>query len=306
MKRNRWIALGAMIILVAGAGPAGSTPTAPADTDKLDGLRVTSASATEMRASFGHSTTSVELSSRTAKAGSTSSTVHVNGKTVTARRNLVSGQASWSGSGAALTPAERAGLLSLSAKVSKEWAAPAKAARRALPDHTDLLLRLVMLVADAPSGVALGTYQADRPALSQETPKNFLKREKQSVTCVESALTATSDNSAARQRAVAACQQSDEEGIFYMACVRANRPLNHDSAGHCFIQESINSGPGSAECMGECGPGCNGIDTFTYDCGDHDRCGRVHGGSLNPWDSECGDEYFEADDDTLWAPINRC
>lgn len=53
--------------------------------------------------------------------------------------------------------------------------------------------------------------------------------------------------------------------------------------------------------MGECGPGCNGLNIYTYDCGDHDRCGRVHGGSTNPWDSECGDEYFEADDDFIWG-----
>ena len=190
-------------------------------------------------------------------------------------------------------------MLSLSAKVSKEWAAPAKAAKRDLPTHTDLLLRLVMLAAEAPVGVSLGTYRADRPAMKRETPKRFLKAEKDSATCVSSALERTADKSAERQRALAACQRSDEEGIFYMLCVRANRPLNHDAASHCFIEESINSGPGSSQCMGECGPGCNGIDTFTCDCGDHDRCGRVHGGSLNPWDSECGDEYIEADDDTL-------
>lgn len=53
-------------------------------------------------------------------------------------------------------------------------------------------------------------------------------------------------------------------------------------------------------------PGNNGIDTATQDCGDHDQCGRIHGGSANPWDAECGDEYFEADDDFLLAPVNRC
>ena len=56
--------------------------------------------------------------------------------------------------------------------------------------------------------------------------------------------------------------------------------------------------------MGECGSGCDGLNIFTYDCGDHDRCGRVHGGSANPWDAECGDEYWEADDDFLWGYPN--
>lgn len=305
MKTNRLIVLGALVILVAGAGPARSDPTPP-DSSRADGLRVTRASATELRATFGHSTTAITLTSRSPEVGVARSSVEVNGKTMTATRDLTAGTASWSGGDRALTPAEHAGLLALAAKVSKEWAAPAKAARRALPTHTDLLLRLVMLAAEAPPGVELGSQQADRPAMTLESPTTFTAREKQSATCVESALERTADSSAERQRALAACQQSDEEGIFYMACVRANRPLNHDAGSHCFLQESINSGPGSSECLGECGPGCNGIDTYTYDCGDHDRCGRVHGGSLNPWDSECGDEYFEADDDTLWAPINRC
>ena len=305
MKAKRLIALGALFVLIVGTSPAGAEPT-PSDPSRADGLRVTTATAMELRATFGHSTTAISVTSRSSSVGVARSQIKVNGKTLSATRDLAAGTARWSGADSALTPAEHAGLLSLAAKVSKEWASPAKAAGRTLPTHTDLLLRLVMLSAEAPAGVKLGSHQADRPTMTMESPNSFAKAEKTSETCLESALKRTADLSAERQQAVAACQQSDEEGIFYMACVRANRPLNHDAGGHCFLQESINSGPGSSECMGECGPGCNGIDTFTYDCGDHDRCGRVHGGSLNPWDSECGDEYFEADDDTLWAPINRC
>lgn len=306
MKKNWLIALGVLLLLVVPAGPARSEPSGSPDSARADGLRVTAATPTELRATFGHSTTAISLTSQSSKIGVAKSSLRVNGKTLSATRDLGAGTASWSGNGAALTPAEHAGLLALAAKVSTEWAAPAKAAKRALPAHTDLMLRLVMLTAEAPPGVELGSHQADRPAMTKESPTDFAKAEQQSATCVESALERTADQSVERQRALAACQQSDEEGIFYMACVRANRPLNHDAGGHCFLQESINSGPGSSGCLGECGPGCNGIDTFTYDCGDHDRCGRVHGGSLNPWDSECGDEYWEADDDTLWAPINRC
>ncbi len=32
------------------------------------------------------------------------------------------------------------------------------------------------------------------------------------------------------------------------------------------------------------------------DCAEHDRCCRVHGGCLNPFDTECGDEFQEAAD----------
>lgn len=307
MRTKRLVAIGALMILVVGAGPARSEPSSsPSEGSRADGLRVSQASATKLRATYGHSTTAITLTSSSSRTGSARSQIDVNGKTITATRDLVSGTARWAGGGSALTPAEHAGLQSLAAKVSTEWAAPAKAANRALPTHTDLMLRLVMLAAEAPPGVKLVSYRANRPAMTMETATDFTRTERQSSTCIESALERTADKSAERQQALAACQRSDEEGIFYMACVRANRPLNHDAGSHCFLEESINSGPGSSDCMGECGPGCNGIDTFTYDCGDHDRCGRVHGGSLNPWDSECGDEYFEADDDTLWAPINRC
>ena len=33
---------------------------------------------------------------------------------------------------------------------------------------------------------------------------------------------------------------------------------------------------------------------------------QEHGGAFNPWDPECGDEYFDADDDFLWAHPFKC
>jgi hypothetical protein len=39
---------------------------------------------------------------------------------------------------------------------------------------------------------------------------------------------------------------------------------------------------------------------------DHDQCGREHGGSTDPNDGSCGDEYWEADDDFLWSRNDLC
>lgn len=58
-------------------------------------------------------------------------------------------------------------------------------------------------------------------------------------------------------------------------------------------------GESQANCSGRCGAGCNHWfdDDYTWDCFDHDRCVDHYGGS-SMWDnSNCGDEFWEADDD---------
>jgi hypothetical protein len=102
-------------------------------------------------------------------------------------------------------------------------------------------------------------------------------------------------------------QGGDEDGVWYIGCNRSSTAV-HDSGGHCKVWESVYGGPASSSCHGKCGPGCTwGLSWgYTYDCHDHDRCGRSHGGSANPWDSECGDEYWEADDDYAWSRSGYC
>jgi hypothetical protein len=109
-------------------------------------------------------------------------------------------------------------------------------------------------------------------------------------TCSPDVVSPTAPGSGERAAALAACQESNEDGIWYWSCATTARWIVHDANSHCVLWESLTSGPRSSGCLGECGPDCNGLNIYTYDCGDHDRCGRVHGGSLNPWDSECGDE----------------
>lgn len=296
--------IGTVLLLALSTSPAMSNPAAAKPS--TGGLRVLQQDDRRVSATFERSATAMKVAAERTALGKATATIHVNGKAITARRNLVAGTASWTGAGQALTPAEHDGLLALSAQVHQKWVLSARSTRKDLPDHADLMIRLVMLAAEAPAGVTLRSQPTNRPVMKKETAERVAMADPAQASCTDRSLASTKDDTAERQQALAACQSSNEDGILYMSCSRANRAIFHDAAGHCLLYESVSSGPGSAGCLGECGPDCNGIDTYTYDCGDHDRCGRVHGGSLNPWDSECGDEYFEADDDFLWAPVNRC
>lgn len=109
----------------------------------------------------------------------------------------------------------------------------------------------------------------------------------------------------AERLASAPCQRADDDGIAYYDCGTYRRSLYHDANKQALLPERERLYRSrSAGCHGGCGTSCattNGYMTFSYDCGEHDPCGRVHGGSTNPWDGECGDEYWDADDDFLWG-----
>ncbi|TCI91315.1 hypothetical protein [Tenacibaculum sp. M341] len=100
--------------------------------------------------------------------------------------------------------------------------------------------------------------------------------------------------------------KSRDEGI---TCIRKNTYVTaeyDDDSGN--VRESILVN--GSDCIGRCGSGCGSFfslaSAWTKDCLDHDRCGRVNGGSTNPFDSECGDEYAEAADDYLFGVIRGC
>ncbi len=100
--------------------------------------------------------------------------------------------------------------------------------------------------------------------------------------------------------------KSADEGI---TCIIKNTYVTaeyDDDSGN--VSESILVN--GSDCIGRCGSGCGSWfswrSAWTKDCLDHDRCGRVNGGSTNPFDSECGDEYNEAADDYLFGVIRGC
>jgi hypothetical protein len=264
-----------------------------------DDLRVTESSQTHLVAEFGHSATKITMTSELT-ADSSKANVTVDGKEFFVERDSEAGTATWDGGGATLTPDDRAALDQLSETLDVQWFTPADVARIGLAEHKELLARLVMLLAEAPVGVAIDAQSVDRPAEYSEPAV----REPSGKIAQSEELCAAPASSTAM---LLGCQVDDDDGILYMDCTTTTtRLLYHDAESHCFLSEFVTSGPGSSGCLGECGPGCNGIDTYTYDCGEHDRCGRVHGGSNNPWDGNCGDEFWDADDDVLWAEINRC
>ncbi len=97
------------------------------------------------------------------------------------------------------------------------------------------------------------------------------------------------------------------EGI---TCIRKNTYVTavyDDAGGKEYRDRKLVNGN---RCLGRCGSGCPGIFTlasaWTKDCLDHDQCGRVLGGSTNPFDSNCGDEYAQAADDYLFGVIRGC
>ena len=100
--------------------------------------------------------------------------------------------------------------------------------------------------------------------------------------------------------------KSSDEGI---TCIKKNTYVTaeyDDDSGN--VSESILVN--GSDCIGRCGSGCGSWfswrSAWTKDCLDHDRCGRVNGGSTDPFDSECGDEYDEAADDYLFGVIRGC
>lgn len=262
------------------------------------GLRVTTSDQMREVGRFDFSSTTIDYTSAAGRKNVASATVSVGRKKFSITMDRANGTAQWSGNGATLVPEETRALAALGRSFDSRWAVPARANEAQLPMQQNLVLRFAMLLAEAPAGIPLETYDAPRTKEwtgDHSSPGDALVVD----SCTEQVNTAVK-NGGDGIAAARACQRSDEENIRYTRCNK-RAWTQHDSNGHCFLGESLFVGPRAAGCMGKCGGGCFVVTGFTYDCSDHDRCGRVHGGSTNPWDSECGDEYFEADDDFLWS-----
>lgn len=101
--------------------------------------------------------------------------------------------------------------------------------------------------------------------------------------------------------------KGNDEGI---TCVRKNTVVTavyDDASGRVFRDRKLVN---EDRCLGRCGSGCPGTfslaSAWTKDCLDHDQCGRVLGGSTNPFDRNCGDEYGQAADDFLFGVLRGC
>jgi hypothetical protein len=294
---------GLVIALLVLAPTPGSGATGAAPPPVADQLQIEHDSKDRVTGGFARGASTVAFEGHRGNAVSASVSIVVNGKRVTASRDLKSGTGTWSGAGATLLPEDRDVLVALVKALDQRWLEPTRDTQGTLGGHRDLVLRVTMLLAEAPLGLRLDPQGVPRPGertLDRTIEMTGVAPAEES--CLADVIATTEAGSDERRDAVILCQQSNEDGILYFgSCATAGRTICHDADSHCFLCETISSGPGSSGCLGECGPDCDGLNIYTYDCGDHDRCGRVHGGSLNPWDAECGDEYWEADDDFLWG-----
>ncbi|AXT54334.1 hypothetical protein J8L88_14815 [Aquimarina sp. MMG015] len=101
--------------------------------------------------------------------------------------------------------------------------------------------------------------------------------------------------------------KGNDDGI---TCIRKNTYVTavyDDNEGQIYRDRELVNGD---RCLGRCGSGCPGVfsiaSAWTKDCLDHDQCGRVLGGSTNPFDRNCGDEYAQAADDFLFGVLRGC
>jgi hypothetical protein len=308
--RFRFTAIAGAGVLCAGllapsTVASASSSAAPGNIGGIGKVAILEDTPARLTARFETSTSTTAIAAQKPRPTRDVVSVTVSGMTLTADRDLATGTATWGAGGQALGPREK---LALGALLTATSAWRSSATSGELGGMKDLTLRLIMLASEAPEGVVIPMQSVNRPSERRlEKQAGALKVVADSSatkadSCAADVVAVTAAGTEARVQALAACQQSNEDGILYFgSCSTINRWLMHDAANHCMVGESISAGPASTSCMGECGPGCQGLNIYTYDCGDHDRCGRVHGGSTNPWDSECGDEYFEADDDFLWG-----
>lgn len=298
-------AVGALVLVVLGVPPTMSGASPAVD----ESLSIVEDSGVSLTGGYTDGTSIISFDARQSSPTETTVRLIVNGTEVTATRDVQDRTATWGASGEAMTERDVEAALGLYMQGLEAGWDEAVLPGRTFDGNRDLTLRLVMLLAEAPAGMPLPNQEINRPeqkVLDDTDPDPdvsgglaVVTAHHAAHTCRAEVAAGTVDGSPQQQMGLAACQVANDNGIVYFPCTKKLRYLNHDANGHCFLSENVWTGPGSTDCMGECGPSCAGLNFYTQDCGDHDRCGRVHGGSTNPWDAECGDEYWDADDDFM-------
>lgn len=260
------------IVLAGALALIASSAATAADTS--DELAIANRSERELTGSLTHDGREVAFHGRLEGPSRATVSVEVGGLRLDTFVDFENQVARSDGHGAVMTLRDRQALSALYERLKRGLdGAPA-----GMAPHEALLLRRVAYWSEAPVGITLDTREFGPPAQRFDPRRHSPK-------AGVSAL---------------ACQTSDDNGIAYFNCNSASQVECHD-ASHCFACALRPAGRNASECPGECGPGCNGLNIYTWDCLDHDYCCRIHGGCLNPWDSECGDEFREADDDFLWG-----
>lgn len=188
-----------------------------------------------------------------------------------------------------------------------------------LDPQDDLLLRLLMIMSEAPVGVPL-----ENQTMSQPKPGDFkMERDTETTSNVSSSRAEVIESSDTTDLARAACgndgdfvaldlvacRNPNDDDDYLHTCGTTRRSTQHDDGKHCFISFVVTSGPRTSNCLGRCGPGCgreNGLGVYTLDCLDHDHAVGHAGSYTTPY---VQDEFRWASDDASWGrdhPNRRC
>lgn len=275
LGRASALAVAALLLLLS----TGAAVAAPVDRG-LGTLEIGSRGPAEISGQFGRAGSLLFFSSRRVAASLIVVQVQVNGVVLDASMSLEPWEVNWTGHGSALFRHDRDTLLAFTRRLDERLAPQT----RALPPHEDILRRLAHFWAEAPVGQTLGEQRVTKPAAGRPDPRF---------------------PGESPFAAVEGCYIPENNGVTLFSCTFQNKVVCHDAdnGGHCFTCEAVPAGCGGS-CLAECGPGCFGTNTVSWDCGDHDRCCQHHGGCTNPFDSNCGDEYFEAADDFISGIFN--
>lgn len=305
------VVAGIALLALSGGSFAGPSTFQVKTTDEVSDIEtasepveITSRTGTELTGQAMQGDIAVNFSANQISADHVEVEFTIGDSAVSVNRHLGNGTIEWGAGGDSLTLAEIEAAGAVYEDLVPEWRSAA-AGRGGIDGKFDLVVRAMAFLSEAPPEFALEDTEQMRPQVGVLQDAHFsssapaLTLENSMDACTDAVIAQTAPKSEEQQAGIAACQVSNDNGLLYFPCTKKLRYLNHDSNNHCFQSQSVWTGPGTTACMAECGPGCNGLNFYTQDCGDHDRCGRDHGGSLNPADPECGDEWREAGDDFM-------
>lgn len=292
---SRTRVVGALVVMCGLVAPGCGAGT-DADSGQVpvvaQGLTVTVQSDTELAGVFVTDDSVIRFLGRAESPTLASMRFDINGLVIDGTVDNAAKELRWDGHDGVFSPKDLAAMKELMNACEKHFVGRQIAD---LAAHEQVVMRRLAYYAAAPAGWPLGrehvrkanfvsTDPAAVPAQAPEEPGGVLKEDDR------------------------ACYQSGDpwSSIYGLDCRTMYRYSWHDAVNHCYTWAYRHSGPGNTWCVGKCGDGC-GWFTFGYtqDCLDHDVCAGDHGAGANPWDSSCGDEWGEADEDYMWS-YNTC
>lgn len=178
-----------------------------------------------------------------------------------------------------------------------ESVAPVDVEGRPMGNTADALHRVATLYSEAPAGFIVNRREV-----------------REGKDAADASATATGQTLGTEPigQGASRCNQSGGDGNFRYdnsICWRYDfyAWTHHDARSHCMLGEWVNLGCRHPECRGRCGATCGsrgGFGNYSKDCLDHDYCLTIHGGvAWNGTNPDCGDEFGDAIDDTVWGGV---